>query len=102
MHLIRAILTNKSKPAASFQALRWLLAPSFKETLTMVKLLSEQSIHPWTIVRILPEARHYTVACFRNRQDADDHLRVLRRFIPAAEFEIIFPAPDNDEQDNQA
>lgn len=68
----------------------------------MVKLLTEQSTRPWTIVRILPKAQHYTVACFRNRQDADDHLRVLRRFLPAAEFEIIFASPDKDEQDNQA
>ena len=68
----------------------------------MVRLLSEQSTRPWTIVRILPKAQHYTVACFRNRQDADDYLRVLRRFIPVAEFEIIFASPDKDEQDNQA
>jgi putative acetyltransferase len=56
----------------------------------MVKLLTDQSTRPWTIVRILPKARHYTVACFRNRQDADDHLRLLRRFIPRSEFEVIF------------
>lgn len=64
----------------------------------MVKLLSVQSTRPWTLVRILPKAQHYTVARFRNRQDADDYLRVLRRFIPAAEFEVIF-APPEEEQD---
>ena len=68
----------------------------------MVKLPSVQSNRPWTIVRILPDARHYTVAHFRNRQDANDHLRLLRRFIPAAAFEIIFAPLEEEEQDNQA
>ncbi|NEQ25920.1 MAG: hypothetical protein F6K28_44085, partial [Microcoleus sp. SIO2G3] len=53
---------------------------------------------PWAIVRILPKAQRYTVARFRNRQDANDHLRVLHRFIPAAEFQIIFDPPDEEEQ----
>lgn len=49
---------------------------------------------PWTIARILPDARHYIVARFFNRQDAEDHKRVLQRFIPAAVFEIIFDPPN--------
>jgi putative acetyltransferase len=66
----------------------------------MVKLPSVQSNRPWTIVRILPDARHYTVAHFRNRQDANDHLRLLRRFIPAPAFEIIFVPLEEEKQDN--
>jgi hypothetical protein len=76
----------------------------------MVKLPSVQCVkrsypegnRPWTIVRILPDARHYTVAHFRNRQDANDHLRLLRRFIPAAAFEIIFAPLEEEQQDNKA
>jgi putative acetyltransferase len=68
----------------------------------MVKLLSTQCARPWTIVRLLPDARHYTVARFRNRQDAHDHLRLLRRFIPAAKFEIIFAPLEAEEQDSHA
>ncbi len=49
---------------------------------------------PWAIARILPDARHYIVARFFNRQDANDHLRFLQRFIPAAEFEIVFDIPE--------
>jgi hypothetical protein len=52
---------------------------------------------PWAIARILPDARHYIVARFVHRQDANDHLRFLQRFIPAAEFEIVFDVPN--EQD---
>lgn len=63
----------------------------------MVKPISDKNERPWTIVRILPNAKVYTLACFRNRQDAEDHLRVLRRFIPAAEFEIVFDSPDEQE-----
>ena len=64
----------------------------------MVRLLSNQCDRCWVIVRILPKAQHYTVARFRNRQDANDHLRLLHRFIPAAEFQIIFDPPDEEEQ----
>lgn len=48
----------------------------------------------WTIVRLSPDLQHITVARFFNRQDAEDHARVLRRFIPSAEFEIVFDPPD--------
>jgi hypothetical protein len=67
----------------------------------MVRLLSDQCVRPWAIVRILPKARAHTLARFRNCQDADDYVRVLRRFIPAALFEIIFDAPEEEKQDNQ-
>lgn len=65
----------------------------------MLKPVSDQSNsnRPWTIVRLLPNAKVYAVACFRNRQDADDHLRVLHRFIPAAVFEIVFDPADEKE-----
>lgn len=49
--------------------------------------------NPWTIVRILPNAQHYTVARFFNRQDAEDFLRALYRFIPVGNFEIVFDRP---------
>lgn len=45
---------------------------------------------PWAIVRVLPDARNHTVARFCNRQDADDHLRALRRFVRSGIFEIVF------------
>lgn len=48
------------------------------------------SSRPWAIVRLLPNARRYVVGRFVNRQDADDHKRYLSRFMPAAEFEVIF------------
>ena len=53
----------------------------------------EDFSRPWAIVRLLPNARHYTVARFHNRIDAQDHLRFLNRFMPAAEFEVLFDIP---------
>lgn len=55
---------------------------------------SDDSAHPWTIVCILPDARHQTVARFYNRQDAQDHLRVLHRFMPTAKFKIVVDTTD--------
>ena len=63
---------------------------------TQPKLTSqaEDYSRPWAIMRLLPDARRYTVARFYNRQDAEDHRRLLNRFMPAAEFEIIFDVPN--------
>jgi putative acetyltransferase len=49
----------------------------------------------------LPNAQAIIVARFHNRQDADDHKRLLHRFIPNAEFEIIFDAPNEQQEENQ-
>ncbi|NJK65289.1 MAG: hypothetical protein HC941_01015 [Microcoleus sp. SU_5_3] len=54
---------------------------------------NEGDRNSWAIVRILPNAQYYTVARFFNRQDADDSLRVLSRFIPGRAFEIVFDRP---------
>ncbi|MGB7440190.1 MAG: methyltransferase domain-containing protein [Coleofasciculaceae cyanobacterium] len=47
---------------------------------------------PWAIVRISNDTRPTTVARFVNRQDAEDHLRVLKRYLRTtpAQFTIIF------------
>jgi hypothetical protein len=53
---------------------------------------------PWAIVGILPNAQRHVVARFRNRQEAFDYLRFMKRFLPksdagakpAFEFEIVF------------
>jgi hypothetical protein len=55
--------------------------------------LFEDYTRPWAIIRLLPDARRYTVARFFNRQDAEDHRRFLNRFMPAAEFEVLFDVP---------
>jgi hypothetical protein len=56
----------------------------------MIELVNNLQDCPWAVVRILPKCQRYIVARYRNRQDADDSLRLLRRFIPTAVFELIF------------
>jgi putative acetyltransferase len=56
----------------------------------MIEVANNLQDCPWAVVRILPKCQRCIVARYRNRQDANDSLRLLRRFIPAAVFELIF------------
>ncbi len=49
-----------------------------------------QQNYPWTLVRLLPNAQHYTVARFYSRVEAENHKRFLGKWMPMAEFEVIF------------
>ena len=64
------------------------------KTLPKRTLQAEDYSRPWAIIRLLPDARRYTVARFFNRQDAEDHRRFLNRFMPAAEFAVLFDVSD--------
>jgi hypothetical protein len=48
--------------------------------------------YPWTLVRLLPNAQHYTVGRFYSRIEAENHKRFLGKWMPAAEFEVVFDA----------
>ncbi len=52
-----------------------------------------QEHYPWVIVRLLPNAQRYIVARFHLRSEAENHQRLLKRFMPTAEFEVVFDAP---------
>lgn len=47
-------------------------------------------LHPWCIVRHLPNLQNPIVARFRRRNDAEAHLQILQRLMPDAQFSIIF------------
>jgi hypothetical protein len=64
----------------------------------MIKPVIAQN-HPWVIVKTVVITQSHIVARFANRQDADDHLRFLRRTIPNGGFEIMFE-PHNDVKEN--
>jgi hypothetical protein len=51
-----------------------------------------QKSYPWTLVRLLPNAQHYTVGRFYSRTEAENHKRFLGKWMPAAEFEVVFDA----------
>ncbi|MGB7439946.1 MAG: methyltransferase domain-containing protein [Coleofasciculaceae cyanobacterium] len=54
--------------------------------------LSQWVGRPWAIVRLDNDSRPTTVIRFVNRQDAEDHLRVLKRYLRTtpAQFTIVF------------
>lgn len=49
-----------------------------------------EKLYPWNVVRHLPNMQRITVARFRQRNDALEHLQVLRRLIPNANLTVIF------------
>jgi hypothetical protein len=58
----------------------------------------QQQLHPWCIIRLLPQMQRLIIARFRRRNDAEAHMQVLRRLEPIAQYEIIFdPALENTE-----
>jgi hypothetical protein len=52
-----------------------------------------QQLHPWCIIRLLPNMQRATVNRFRRRNDAAEHMRVLRRLNPQATYTVIFVPP---------
>jgi hypothetical protein len=93
-----ALMPNNPSPQREqlWQLIERTLTSIREEVMKMPKPTSqaEDYSRPWAIIRLLPEARRYTVARFFNRQDAEDHRRFLNRFMPAAEFEVLLDVPD--------
>lgn len=57
-------------------------------------------LHPWCIIRQLPNLQRLVVARFRRRIDAESHLQIISRLIPNVTYEIIFdPAPEKKDSD---
>jgi hypothetical protein len=91
-------LTWLPEPVSEWTLVPNKTSPKHKELWTLIeRILRSLQIQaavdysrPWAIIRLLPNARRYVVARFAHRQDADDHKRYLSRFMPAAEFEVIF------------
>jgi hypothetical protein len=47
-------------------------------------------LHPWCLMRLLPNLQSRVIARFRRRNDADAHMRVLRQLAPTGRYEIMF------------
>jgi hypothetical protein len=54
-------------------------------------------LSPWCIIQLLPKMQRSVVARFRKRNDAEAHLRALRRLNPTLHYEIVFDPPLDDE-----
>jgi hypothetical protein len=47
-------------------------------------------LHPWCLMRLLPNLQNRVIARFRRRNDAEAHMRVLRQQVPTSRYEIVF------------
>lgn len=47
-------------------------------------------LHPWCIIRHLPNLQRTTIARFRHCNHAEAHLLVLRQLTPNATYSLIF------------
>lgn len=52
-------------------------------------------LYPWCIVRQLPKMQNAIVARCRSRNEAEEHLKVLRRIVRDGEFAIAFDHPQS-------
>ena len=52
-------------------------------------------LHPWCIIRHLPNFQRTTIARFRHCNPAEAHLRVLRQVTPTATYSLVFD-PESD------
>jgi hypothetical protein len=55
-------------------------------------------LYPWCIIRPFPNMRTQIVGRFRNRSDAEGHLRILKRMIPNASYQIMFDITPEDSE----
>jgi hypothetical protein len=47
-------------------------------------------LHPWCLMRLLPNLQNLVIARSRRSNDAEAHMRVLRQQVPTARYEIVF------------
>jgi hypothetical protein len=55
--------------------------------------LPDSTHRHWQIVLLLPNAQHRLLAQFRNRADAEHHLRSLQKLAPNSPFNLMFVPP---------
>jgi hypothetical protein len=53
-------------------------------------------LHPWLIIRYLPQIQRLAVARFRHRPEAEAHLQALRQLAPEANYRILFDPGEAD------
>lgn len=58
--------------------------------LLVLKTELHPDCRPWAIIMIQDAVQRSIITRFRNRQDADDHLRTIRRHMPQGVFEVVF------------
>jgi hypothetical protein len=47
-------------------------------------------LHPWCVVRFLPEMQRIVIHRFRKRAQAEEYLQIVKRLVPTASHQIVF------------
>jgi hypothetical protein len=47
-------------------------------------------LHPWCIVRFLPNLQRSIIQRFRKRTEAEEYLKALKRLLPETNHQIVF------------
>ncbi|XQQ07655.1 MAG: hypothetical protein EDM05_61645 [Leptolyngbya sp. IPPAS B-1204] len=47
-------------------------------------------LHPWCVIRCLPESQTLIIARFRKRSDAEERLKAMQKLIADGVFELVF------------
>ncbi|MBD2609274.1 hypothetical protein H6G81_33415 [Scytonema hofmannii FACHB-248] len=50
----------------------------------------KKRLSSWAVARLLPDTQQEIVARFRNRSDAEGHLRLLRQLTPDITLMVVF------------
>ncbi len=58
-----------------------------------------ERLHPWCIIRPLPNLQRLIVARCRRRNDAESHVQILRRLTPNVSYEVVFDITPNDQEE---
>lgn len=61
----------------------------------LVSMTYHNRLHPWCIIRQLPQMQRLVIARFRRRNEAEAHLKALQRLTPDITYLIIFDPPDD-------
>lgn len=50
----------------------------------------KKRLSSWAVARLLPDTQQEIIARFRNRSDAEGHLRLLRQLTPNVSLMVVF------------
>lgn len=58
-----------------------------------------EKLHPWCIIRHLPNLQRRVVARCRRRNDAESHVQILRQLMPNISYEVVFDITSDEVED---
>jgi hypothetical protein len=88
MFLEKGKFTKSQASPCPWKSMELALAPIYQGDISF--MLQEKRLKPWTVVRSLPNVEKVVVGEFRSWSDADGHLKILKRMVPADRLTVVF------------